>query len=320
MIHLALLIDKLRMIEPFRDDGGRLVLHRLSWQPPADLPLAQGGRNCVKTATRLFRRGLFSMIGCVTLALLGCTATLETIESEPKTPPTPEQVAVLATQTLNQLRRTQTIAVHPRLMTYTECVVNSLTAMLPDKSGNSKRWEVILVRDPIPNLVAWPGAQVTLHTGILRTAKNQDELAAIIAHEIAHLQFGHVGERLINPPTPPVVAQGAPPTRSAGSAASAAIFGFPGSVLQPYTPEQERVAAQASLDLVSRAGFDPRQSVAFWNNLQTVSRGQLWEIAATDPAYLQRLAALQAQMNQAVTTWEAARKAGIRPRCGRPPR
>ena len=78
---------------------------------------------------------------------------------------------------------------------YVRCVVNAITAPaaagLAERSGKSAVFD-----DSSPNAFALPGGKVGVNTGIFTVAKNQDQLAAVIAHEIGHVVSRHHDERI----------------------------------------------------------------------------------------------------------------------------
>ncbi|MBW3551510.1 MAG: M48 family metalloprotease [Proteobacteria bacterium] len=72
---------------------------------------------------------------------------------------------------------------------YVRCVVDAITRQLPAQW--QANWESALFVEESPNAFALPGGKVGIHTGIFSVARNQDQLAAVIAHERAHLRERH---------------------------------------------------------------------------------------------------------------------------------
>jgi predicted Zn-dependent protease len=60
-------------------------------------------------------------------------------------------------------------------------------------SGTPYQWEVTLFQDNAANAFALPGGKIGVYTGLLNVAKNQDQLAAVIGHEIGHVHAHHSG-------------------------------------------------------------------------------------------------------------------------------
>ena len=77
---------------------------------------------------------------------------------------------------------------------YMRCVVSAITRQLP--SGWQTGWESALFVNKEPNAFALPGGKVGVYTGIFKVARNQDQLAAVIAHEIGHVVAHHHDERV----------------------------------------------------------------------------------------------------------------------------
>src|SRR5690606_3259350 len=77
---------------------------------------------------------------------------------------------------------------------YVRCVVDAITRQVAD--SGSARWEVALFANDEPNAFALPGGKLGIYTGIFKVAKHQDQLAAVIAHEIGHVVAHHHDERI----------------------------------------------------------------------------------------------------------------------------
>ncbi len=77
---------------------------------------------------------------------------------------------------------------------YVRCVVNAVTRQLPAQSQSD--WESALFVNEAPNAFALPGGKVGVYTGIFTVARNQEQLAAVIAHEIGHVVAHHHDERV----------------------------------------------------------------------------------------------------------------------------
>ncbi len=73
---------------------------------------------------------------------------------------------------------------------YVNCIVNAQLAVTVDTTGVSK-WEVVVFKDNTPNAFALPGGKIGVYTGMFSVAKNKDQLAAVIGHEIGHVIARH---------------------------------------------------------------------------------------------------------------------------------
>ena len=88
-------------------------------------------------------------------------------------------------------------------------------------------------------------------------------------------------------------------------------------IVLPFSRAQEKESDLIGLDLMARAGFDPRESVTLWENMSRLSRGQAPpELMSTHPAPATRIAALEHRIPLALPEFEKARAAGRNPACG----
>ncbi|GAB2628567.1 M48 family metallopeptidase [Novilysobacter erysipheiresistens] len=205
---------------------------------------------------------------------------------------------------------------------YVRCVVNTITRELP--AGAHTQWEVALFTNESPNAFALPGGKVGVYTGIFDVARNQDQLAAVIAHEIGHVIAHHHDERV----TRQLGAQAglgiigalvgsqyganaAQATQQLGGAAVQAAF------LLPNNRAQEGEADVVGQRLMARAGFDPRQAVNLWQNMIAASSGsRAPEWLSTHPDPQSRINELRARAGDLMPTYQQARAAGRTPDCG----
>ncbi|MGH8083708.1 MAG: M48 family metallopeptidase [Lysobacter sp.] len=205
---------------------------------------------------------------------------------------------------------------------YVRCVVNAITRQLP--AGNQTQWEAALFTNESPNAFALPGGKVGVYTGIFGAARNQDQLAAVIAHEIGHVIAHHHDERV----TRQLGAQAglgiigalvgsqyganaAQATQQLGGAAVQAAF------LLPNNRVQESEADVVGQQLMARAGFDPRQAVNLWQNMIAASRGsRAPEWLSTHPDPEARISELRARAGGLMPAYEQARTSGRTPDCG----
>ncbi|MEL4017060.1 M48 family metalloprotease, partial [Dryocola clanedunensis] len=101
----------------------------------------------------------------------------------------------LGAQAFTETKSKGTLSTDPKQNAYVQCVVNALVAELPAQY-RGVRWETALMVDKEPNAFALPGGKVGVNTGIFTVAKNQDQLAAVIGHEIGHVISRHHEERI----------------------------------------------------------------------------------------------------------------------------
>lgn len=206
---------------------------------------------------------------------------------------------------------------------YVGCVVNSVVRQLPP-DWQKYRWEYALFQDDTPNAFALPGGKVGIHTGIFKVARNQDQLAAVVAHEIGHVVANHHNERITRQMGAQVgvglvgAVLGGAYGQGAGELATqgGGLFAQ-GAFLLPNSRTQESEADVVGQQLMARAGFDPRQAVDLWQNMIATSgsRGPQWLSTHPDPQ--SRLSEMNQRASSLMPAYEQARASGLRPNCSR---
>lgn len=205
---------------------------------------------------------------------------------------------------------------------YVNCVVKALVQQLPPDWRNLP-WETAVFVDDAPNAFALPGGKVGVNTGMFKVAKNQDQLAAVIGHEIGHVYARHSNERVSRQAATSTglavlgalagarYGQGASDVVTQGGGAAAQL-----GVLLPFSRTQETEADEVGQRLMAQAGFDPAQAVNLWQNMIAASAGRSPEWLSTHPDPQNRIQALQARAPSLQPIAQAARQAGHTPKCG----
>lgn len=207
---------------------------------------------------------------------------------------------------------------------YVDCVARNVTAAVTGPYART-RWEVVVFDSKQVNAFALPGGKIGVYTGLLGVAANQDQLAAVIGHEVAHVLASHSNERVSTAFAADAgvqlvsIAAGST-TQSQQQLYSLLGLGTQVGVVLPFGRAQETEADLVGLDLMARAGFDPRESVALWQNMAKASSGAPPEFLSTHPAHATRIQGLQGRMNSALALRQEAQAAGRRPRCQPPSR
>ena len=106
-----------------------------------------------------------------------------------------QQLDQLGAQAFAEVKAKKPQTTDARQRAYVGCVVNALVAQLPAQ-WRTTGWEYAVFVDKEPNAFALPGGKVGVYTGIFTVARNQDQLAAVIAHEIGHVISRHHEERI----------------------------------------------------------------------------------------------------------------------------
>jgi predicted Zn-dependent protease len=199
---------------------------------------------------------------------------------------------------------------------YAQCVTRAVVAQLPAEWRNVG-WETAVFADNEPNAFALPGGKVGLYTGIFGVARNQDQLAAVIAHEIGHVVSRHHDERI----TRQMGAQALVGVAGAAAGNYGQLVTQGGSVLAqtgfllPGSRAQETEADVVGQQLMASAGFNPAEAVGLWQNMIAAGGSRPPQFLSTHPDPSSRLRELQQRAEGLRPTMEAARRAGNTPRC-----
>ncbi len=232
------------------------------------------------------------------------------------------QLDQLGAQAFAETKAKETLNRDAKQNAYVTCVVNALVRQLPPEQ-RSVAWETAVFTDNEPNAFALPGGKVGVNTGIFTVAKNQDQLAAVLGHEIGHVIARHHEERI----TRQMGAQtglgvlGALAGARYGEGAANTVNQLGGMTAQaafllPGSRTQESEADVVGQRLMAQAGFDPRQAVGLWQNMMAASGGRSPQWLSTHPDPANRIRELERDAPSLVPTYEAARKAGNAPKCG----
>jgi predicted Zn-dependent protease len=227
------------------------------------------------------------------------------------------EIAKMGVASFQQMKQRMPIDRDPVLASRVRCVAGAIVSAL---GGPPQRWELVVFRDEDPNAFALPGGKIGVNTGIFRVARNPDQLATVLGHEVAHVLAQHANERVSTAYAAQAglsliqVLAGAPGPQQAQLMAMLGL-GAQVGILMPFGREQEREADLMGLDLMADAGFDPRASLALWQNMAAVGGGQPPEFLSTHPSYGTRVQALSARMPAALARFERARARGVAPQC-----
>lgn len=228
------------------------------------------------------------------------------------------EIAQMGVASFQQLKQRVPVDQDPVLASRVRCVTGAIVSQL--RGGAPQHWEVVVFRDDDPNAFALPGGKLGVNTGLFRVARNPDELATVLGHEVAHVLAQHANERVSTAYAAQAglslvqVLAGAPGPEQSQLLAMLGL-GAQVGILMPFGREQEREADLMGLDLMADAGFDPRGSLGLWQNMAASGGAQPPEFLSTHPSYGTRVQALSARMPEALARFEQARARGVAPEC-----
>ncbi len=225
------------------------------------------------------------------------------------------QIDQMGLQAFNNLKKQKPVSKNGKYNQEAHCIANAITKIT---GGN---WEVVVFEDKSPNAFALPGNKIGIHTGMLALVDNQEQLAAVIGHEVGHVLAKHSNERAsqemaVNEGMSIIQAVSAPQTALGQTALGLLGVGAQYGILMPYSRVHESEADMIGVDLMARAGFDPEQSIGLWQKMEQASQGkQPLEFMSTHPSHATRIQDLERHMPHALSLYQQAKAAGKQPHC-----
>jgi len=229
------------------------------------------------------------------------------------------QMSEMGIAAFDELKKETPVSGDARAQAYVRCVAQAITREITTP-GAPRSWEVVVFADDSANAFALPGGKIGVHTGLFKVATNQDQLATVIGHEVAHVLADHSNERAstqlaTSGALEAMKTLGGPPSPAKSRTIAVLGAGAQVGVILPFSRSQESEADVLGLDLMAKAGFDPREGPALWENMAKLG-GAPPEILSTHPSSGTRIQALRERVKTTLPISEKARAAGKRPRCG----
>ena len=220
-------------------------------------------------------------------------------------------------QAFDDLKTKKPISTSQKYTEFVNCIAQAIT----QETGGA--WEVIVFEDESLNAFALPGNKIGVHTGLIELVDNQDQLAAVMGHEVGHVLARHSNERMSQKTAlkqgVALISAVSNPTSAVGKAAISALgVGAQYGIILPFSRTHESEADIIGQGLMAKAGFDPRQSVILWQKMAEASKGKnTAEFMSTHPAHATRIKELSDHMPKSMQLYQQAHSVGKIPRCSK---
>ncbi|MDJ0740128.1 MAG: M48 family metalloprotease [Gammaproteobacteria bacterium] len=200
---------------------------------------------------------------------------------------------------MRSIRRTQKVMDDPIMTDYVQQLGQKLVAA-SDASGTP--FSFFVIDDPAINAFAGPGGHIGIYTGLILTTDTESELAAVLAHEIAHVTQQHLlrtwesASRLSIPNAAVLLATVVLGAAVGGDAAAAAAIGGRAALLQQqinFTRANEKEADRVGIEILAGSGYEPRAMPSFFARMGKANRvyaSKLPEFLRTHPVTTSRTA------------------------------
>ena len=170
-------------------------------------------------------------------------------------------------------------------------------------------WQLVLIDDDTVNAHVMAGGKITFYTGLIRKLKlSDDEIAAVMGHEMAHALREHTREKMSQSAAGDLaIAVGGALLGAGEGAVQLASLGKQLALDLPFSRGMESEADLYGLELAARAGYDPRAAVTLWQKMAQAGGSNGPGFLSTHPAPGDRMAALEAAIPKVMPLYEAAR-------------
>ncbi|WP_395343375.1 M48 family metalloprotease [Ningiella sp. W23] len=191
---------------------------------------------------------------------------------------------VIGDAIMKQLRGQAPLVHDPVLQEYIQDIGNRLVV----HADNTKfPFTFFMINNPVLNAFAFYGGHIGVHTGLIAQAQTESELASVLAHEVAHVTQRHLARRMQSQQRSAplqiasmigslLVAMADP--RAGMAAVSASLAGSQQSNIN-FTRNNEQEADNIGINILYRAGFDPRGAPAFFGRLAEQMSGRSTQLA-----------------------------------------
>lgn len=220
-----------------------------------------------------------------------------------------EQEQILGLQSYKEvLSQSDVVTSGPEFETVRRVAERLARATGEDSKGFE--WHVSLVRSPQVNAFCLPGGKIVVFTGILPIAGTEAGLAAVMGHEMAHAIARHGSQRMLRNNITQTVLVGASFSlsdmdyRQRQAVMAALGAGAQYGIILPFGRDHEVEADTMGLLYMARAGYDPRESIPFWERMGQAGGNQPPEFMSTHPSHGTRIERLKEIMPKALEAYE----------------
>ncbi len=260
----------------------------------------------------LFVTILFAIVGTV---LISCYTVPQTGRTTINLMD-PRQEAKLGADTFEEIKKKEKVSTDAKQIEMVQRVGKRIADVADQDIPNAK-WEFVLFENKEPNAFALPGGKVGVYTGIFEITKDDTGLATVLGHEIAHAAARHGSERISELQ---IIDFGAGITAFSLSKESSknrrwAMIAYGavatlGAIL-PHSRLQESEADHIGLIYMAKAGYPPKEAVAFWQRFREYNEkkgGAPPTFLSTHPADEERIADLEKLIPQAEVYYKTSGK------------
>lgn len=221
----------------------------------------------------------------------------------------------MAAAQFTQMKSEMAVSNNPADNAQVTRVGKRIAAVVSDRLPDAQ-WEFVVFVDDSVNAFAMPGGKIGVNTGLLRLVSSDDELAAVMGHEVCHVLYEHSNQRMtaaLGQQLGAVLLQMGSEHYQLSeeeSAMAMSAYGIATEVggMLPFSRNHETQADEEGLLVAAKAGYDPRAAVTFWEKMKAQGGEQPPEWLSTHPSHGNRIQRLEALMPRAVEIYQQNRR------------
>jgi predicted Zn-dependent protease len=272
------------------------------------------------TMIQLWRRYL--VLGVTALALAGCETASTTqggvvgVDRQQRFAVSAEQIEEMADkqydQVLAEARKQGKLNTKPAQTERVRAIAKRVIAQTPAFRPDAAKWdwEINVLDSPEVNAWAMPGGKIAVYSGLIEKLNVTDnELAAVIGHEIAHALREHSRERASEQAVAGSLISIASAVAGIGQAGQQGLeFAYQGLLGLPNSRRHEVESDRIGVELAARAGYDPRAAISLWEKMGEASGGEPPKFLSTHPSREDRIQDLRQYAERVMPLYQEARR------------
>ncbi len=211
----------------------------------------------------------------------------------------PQQELRMGLSAEQQILRKAKVSHNPRYIEMVNRVAMRIARTAEAEFHPHYQWEFHVLESPKINAFCLPGGKIFVYTGLLKLVDNDDQLAAVIGHEVAHAILRHGSERvsmaMVGRIGHELLARGMQISGKKWGPLYDLAYGVTAQygVIYPFSRKFEYEADQLGMYLMYKACYDPKEAIRFWYKMMKASRTHVPELLSTHPSDRHRIEALR---------------------------
>lgn len=171
------------------------------------------------------------------------------------------------------------------------------------------KWEINVISSNSVNAYCMPGGKIAVYTGIISKLKlTDDELAAVIGHEMAHALREHSREQISQQvATSQIISLGSAILGLGVATENLANIASKYILTLPFSRTMETESDIIGMELMARAGYNPQGAISIWKKMNAISKSNPPEFISTHPSDETRIANLEEELPKVMPLYEKAK-------------